>query len=190
MPVSATAVSPAALNTTSPLRELSAAALEWDRLRDYLAGRTQSPLGRARVAALEPTRDLQVIERGQQLTAELRLFLGTGGSFGFSGLFDANTLLDKARIPDAALEPLELRRIAELAEHIADWRQLVAEPPESIADRWPAVTALSQPVLSTNFFRLLQLISGKIDPDGSLTDDASSGSTAPSRKACGGNSVR
>ncbi len=157
----------------SPLRQTSAAALEWTRLRDHLAGRTQSPLGRTRVLALEPTRDLQAIERAQQLTAELQVFLGAGGSFGFGGLFDADSLLDKARIPDAALEPLELRRIAELAEHIADWRQLVAEPPSYIADKWPAVTALSQPVLQTNFFRLLQLISGRIDPDGTLTDDAS-----------------
>lgn len=157
----------------SPLRETSAAALEWTSLRDHLSGRTQSPLGKARVLALEPSRDLQVIERAQQLTAELRIFLAAGGSFGFGSLFDATALLDKARIPGAALEPLELRRIAELAEHIADWRLLVAEPPDYIEEKWPAVTALSQPVLLTNFYKLLELVSGKIDPDGTLTDDAS-----------------
>ena len=123
--------------------------------------------------ALEPSRDLEIIERAQQLTAEIRIFLAAGGGFGFVGLFDATSLLDKARIPGAALEPLELRRIAELAEHIADWRTLVAEPPDYIEEKWPAVTALSQPVLLTNFFRLLQLVSGKIDSDGTLTDDAS-----------------
>ena len=160
-------------NSSSPLRETSATALEWTRLREHLAGRTQSPLGRARVLALEPTRDIQTIERAQGLTAELRIFLAAGGSFGFGGLFDATALLDKARIPGAALEPLELRRIAELAEHIADWRVLVAEPPDFIEGKWPAITALSEPVLLTNFFKLLQLVSGKIDPDGTLTDDAS-----------------
>ncbi len=157
----------------STLRETSDAALEWTRLRDHLAGRTQSPLGRAHVLALQPSRDLQTIERAQQLTAELRTFLAAGGTFGFGGLFDATALLDKSRIPGAALEPLELRRIAELAEHIADWRVLVAEPPDYMEGKWDAVLALSQPVLLTNFFRLLQLVSGKIDPDGSLTDDAS-----------------
>ncbi len=157
----------------STLRETSATALEWTRLRDHLAGRTQSPLGRAHVMALEPTRDLQMIERAQQLTAELRIFLAAGGSFAFGGLFDATALLDKARIPGSALEPLELRRIAELAEHIADWRVLVAEPPDYIQDKWPAINALSEPVLQTNFYKLLQLVSGKIDPDGTLTDDAS-----------------
>ncbi len=166
-------LSPVTSSPNSPLRETSAAALEWTRLRDHFAGRTQSPLGRAHVLALEPSRDLQTIERAQQLTAEIRIFLGAGGAFGFGGLFEPKNLLDKARIPNAALEPLELRRIAELAEHIADWRMLVAEPPEYIADQWPTVTALSQPVITTNFYRLLQLVSGKIEADGSLSDDAS-----------------
>ena len=165
------------LNATSstaiPLRETSATALEWLRLREHLAGRTQSPLGRSRVLALEPTRDLQTIERAQNLTAELRIFLGGGGMLGFQGLFDADVLLDKARIPNAALEPLELRRIAELAELIADWRNLVAEPPDYIAEKWPAVTALSYPVVMANYFKLLQAISGKIEADGSLADSAS-----------------
>ncbi len=159
--------------TATPLRETSATALEWLRLREHLAGRTQSPLGRARVLALEPSRDLQTIERAQNLVAELRIFLSGGGQLGFSGLFDADVLLDKARIPNAALEPLELRRIAELAELIADWRNLVAEPPDYIAGKWPAVTALSYPVVMANYFKLLQAISGKIESDGSLADSAS-----------------
>ncbi|MEZ2347866.1 endonuclease MutS2 [Terriglobus sp. RCC_193] len=155
------------------MRQTSPAALEWPRLREHLATRTQSPLGRARVLALEPTRDLQTIERAQTVTAEIRLFLIAGGAFSFHGIFDAKTLLDKARIPNASLEPLELRRIAELAEHIADWRSLITEPPDEIRDRWPTVTTISEPVVQTNFYRLLQLISGKIESDGSLADSAS-----------------
>lgn len=155
------------------MRETSAVALEWERLRERLAGRTQSSLGRARVLALQPSRDLRWIEQQQQLTAEMMRYLLVGGDFGFGGLFDADTLLDKARIPGASLEPLEIRRIGELAEHISDWKQLIAEPPESLADHWPAVTALSQPVLQTNFFKLLQLVSGRIEADGSLSDEAS-----------------
>ncbi|SDF79592.1 endonuclease MutS2 [Terriglobus roseus] len=155
------------------MRQTSPAALEWPRLREHLATRTQSSLGRARVLALEPTRELQAIERAQTVTQEIRLFLIAGGEFSFHGLFDANVLLDKARIPNASLEPLELRRIAELAEHIADWRSLITEPPDEIRDRWPTVTAISQPVVQTNFYRLLQLISGKIESDGSLADSAS-----------------
>ena len=155
------------------MREISPAALEWPRLREHLAGRTQSPLGRAHVLALEPGRDLQTIERTQTVTAEIRVFLLAGGAFSFHGLFDATVLLDKSRIPNASLEPLELRKIAELAEHIADWRSLIAEPPDEIRNKWPTVTAISQPVVHTNFYKLLQLISGKIESDGSLADSAS-----------------
>ena len=155
------------------MRQTSAAALEWARLREHLAGRAQSAMGRARIQNLEPSRDLKFIERAQILTAEMRTFLVHGGDFHFGSLFDATVLLDKSRIPNAALDPLDLRRIAELAEHIADWRTLVVEPPDYIQDRWPTVTALSQPVVHTNFYRLLQLISGKIESDGSIADSAS-----------------
>ncbi|MFN2974249.1 endonuclease MutS2 [Terriglobus aquaticus] len=160
-------------NEPARLRETSALALEWERLRETIAGRTQSPLGRARVLAMEPGRDLRTIEQQQQLAQEMGRYLAVGGDFGFGGLFDANSLLDKARITGASLEPLEIRRIAELAEHISDWKQLITEPPEGLADQWPAVTALSAPVAATNFYRLLQLVSGKIEADGSLSDEAS-----------------
>ncbi len=159
--------------TISPLRQTSGIALEWQRLRDHLAGRTQSPLGRERVLALEPSRDLRWIERSQQIVAELRLYVSGGGTFALGGLFDANALLDKARIPGAALEAMEIRRVAELAEQIADWRNVMAEPPDFMRDKWPAVTQMSQPVLATNFYKLLNLVSGKIDADGSLNDSAS-----------------
>ena len=160
-------------NEPARMRETSALALEWERLRETLAGRTQSPLGRTRVLSLEPSRDLRLIEQQQQLTQEMGRYLAVGGDFGFGGLFDADTLLDKARIPGASLDPLEIRRIAELAEHISDWKQLVTEPPEGLANQWPGVTALSAPVVATNFYKLLQLVSGKIEADGSLSDEAS-----------------
>jgi len=155
------------------LRETSSASFEWERLRTHLAGRTQSPLGRARVLVLEPSRELEWINRQQQLTAEVRVFLSGGGSFGFNGLFDAGSLLDKSRIPNAALEALEIRRIVEVAEHISDWRTLLTEPPDHIRGKWPAVESLSGPILTTNFYKLLSLVSGKIEPDGSLSDSAS-----------------
>jgi DNA mismatch repair protein MutS2 len=45
-------------NVPSPLAESSAAALEWPRLREHIAGFAASPLGRAWVLALEPCSDL------------------------------------------------------------------------------------------------------------------------------------
>ena len=155
------------------LHETSSTTLEWERLREHLAGKTQSSLGRERVIAREPSRDLAWVQREQQIVAELRIFLSGGGSFGFNGLFDARLLLEKSKIPNAALEALEIKSIVEMAVQIADWRTLIAEPPDIVRDKWPAVTQYSASILTANFYNLLSLVSGKIEPDGSLSDDAS-----------------
>ena len=103
----------------SPLRESSAAALEWPRLRDTLADRTSSPLGRAWVLALEPCTDLTWIDQQQQRTAEIRTMLSRSGSFEFRGLFDPTTLLEKSRIDGAALESTEIRDLLTVVERVA-----------------------------------------------------------------------
>ena len=90
-------------NVPSPLAESSAAALEWPRLREHIAGFAASPLGRAWVLALEPCSDASWIEAQQQRTAEIRDFLTGGGTFDFHGLFDPTDLLDQSRLEGAAL---------------------------------------------------------------------------------------
>ena len=157
----------------SPLVETSAAALEWLRLRDHIAGRTWSSLGRAWVLALEPSSDLAWIDLQQQRTAELRSFFLRGGSFEFRGLFDPTTLLDKARIDGAALESIEIRDLLTVVERVAAWRNLLDPPPSGTHYEWPGIAALSAPLLDHDLAPLLRLLRGKIEPDGSLNDDAS-----------------
>ncbi len=157
----------------SPLRESSAAALEWPRLRDHIAGRTVSPLGRAWVLALEPSADLTWIDLQQQRTAELRAMLTRGGSFEFHGLFDPTVLLDKARIDGAALESTEVRDLLAVVERVAAWRNLINPSPNGIRYEWPGIAALSSPLLDHDLAPLLRQLRGKIEPDGSLNDDAS-----------------
>ena len=82
----------------SPLTEASAAALEWPRLREHIAGYAASPLGRAWVLALEPCADADWIDRQQQRTAEIRDLLTGGGAFDFHGLFDPTDLLDRKSV--------------------------------------------------------------------------------------------
>jgi DNA mismatch repair protein MutS2 len=156
-----------------PLRESSSAALEWPRLRDYLASRTTSPLGRAWVLALEPSADLAWIDQQQQRTAELRAMLTRGGSFEFHGLFDPTVLLDKARIDGAALESTEIRDLLAVVERVAAWRNLLNPAPNSTRYEWPSIAELSSPLLDHDLAPLLRLLRGKIEPDGSLNDDAS-----------------
>jgi DNA mismatch repair protein MutS2 len=160
-------------NLPSPLHESSATALAWPQLRDHIATHASSPLGRAWTLALEPTSDLTWIDAQQQRTAEIRTFLTAGGSFDFHGLFDSTLLLDKSRLEGAALEPLEINQLLTVIERIAAWRTLLTPQPGAAPRTWPAIFAFSAPMLGHNLAPLLQTLRGKIEPDGTLSDDAS-----------------
>jgi DNA mismatch repair protein MutS2 len=160
-------------NVPSPLPEASAAALEWPRLREAIAGRTFSPLGRAWVLALEPSAELAWIEQQQQRTEEVRAMLRGGGSFDFHGLFDPTALLDQARIEGAALEGMEIASLLGVVERVAAWRNVIDPPANGARYNWPGIAALSAALVDYDFAPLLRLLRGKIEPDGSLNDDAS-----------------
>ena len=156
----------------SKLAEASAAALEWARLREHIAGHAASPLGRGWVQALEPCADPGWIDKQQQRTEEVRAFLTGGGSFDFHGMFDPTDLLDKSRLDGAALDGTEINTLLHVIERVAGWRALL----KSDAGRnrsWPSITALSARVVEHEFAPLLAALRGKIEPDGSLSDDAS-----------------
>ena len=161
----------------SPLLESSAAALEWPRLREGIAAKAVSSLGRAFTLALEPCTDLPWITSQLSRTAEFRAFLTGGGSFSFHGLFDPGPLLEKARISGSALEALEILALLEVAERVAAWRNLFLprKPGDGQASvsLGPAIFALSQDLLPYDLAPLLRTLRGKIESDGSLSDDAS-----------------
>ena len=96
-----------------------------------------------------------------------------GGSFDFRGIFDVTEMLDKARMEGAALEAIELRAVIVHAERVEAWRQTVLTPPDSVRSQWPGMEELSAPLLQHDLGSLLRSLSGKIEPDGSLSDDAS-----------------
>jgi DNA mismatch repair protein MutS2 len=159
-------------NIPSPLVEASSAALEWPRLRELIAGRASSPLGRAWVLALEPSADRAWIEAQQQRTGEIRDLLTGGGSFEFHGLFDSIDLLDQARLEGAALEALEINALLTVVERVAAWRALLISP-AGRARVWPGIAGLSAALVEHDFAPLLHALRGKIEPDGSLSDEAS-----------------
>jgi DNA mismatch repair protein MutS2 len=120
---------------------------------------------------LTPSRDRQWIEGQQQLTEELRGYLGTGGRFDFHGLLDPGQLIDKARIAGAALEIIEIRGLLLLADRAAEWREIALHPAPAIQSRWHAVHELSEGI--ADFTLLLRHFRNKILPDGTLDDRAS-----------------
>ena len=157
----------------APLGESSATALEWPRLREYIAGRTSSPLGHAWILALQPSYDVTWIDQQQQRTGEVQAMMTRGGSFEFRGLFDPTLLLDKARIDGAALESTEIRDLLTVVERIAAWRNLVNPSINDTNYEWPGIVDLSRPLHDHDLAPLLRFLRGKIEPDGSLNDDAS-----------------
>ena len=155
-----------------PLSEISAKALQWPELIGHLSRRAQSPLGREWVGALGPSADAAWIGRQQQRNAEMQRLIA-GGSFDFRGIFDVTETLDKARIEGAALEAVELHAVIVHAERVEAWRQMVLAPPDALRAQWPGMEELSAPLLGHDLGNLLRSLSGKIEPDGSLSDDAS-----------------
>ena len=160
-----------------PLSESSAAALEWPRLREYVAGYAQSPLGREWVMALEASADAAWIDTQQQRTAEVREFLTGGGSFDFHGMFDPTELLDEARVEGTALEGVQILAVLGVVEKLAAWREQLL-----VAGCWllvehggaaAGVAEFSRPVRGHEFGAVLAALRGKIEPDGLLSDEAS-----------------
>lgn len=157
-----------------PLRETGALALEWPKLREQVAAATVSKLGRAWLLALEPSSDLAWIEAQHQRTAEMRTMVAGGGSFDFHGLFDPTAFLDEARVEGVALDGLEILRLLTIVERVAAWTNLIEANQSTGRYSWPGIAELSEPLLGTDLSELLRTLRGKIEPDGSLSDDASS----------------
>lgn len=155
-----------------PVPHADRTALEWEPLLAMVAGYAASPVGRAAILALQPSADDEWIARQHQLTGEVRLLLAEQVSIPLGGLFDPTQLAAKARIPDAALEAAELQAVARLANDVAAWQSLLREPPARIAGKLPGLAALSS-ALTMSLRPLAESIERKIQPDGSLADDAS-----------------
>ncbi|MBZ5521288.1 MAG: endonuclease MutS2 [Acidobacteriia bacterium] len=152
-------------------KDSSSRVLEFDQFRDLLAAYLNSSLGKARVSKLAPTIDRSWIDHQQQLAEEARQYLLSGGSFEFSGLFDAHSLLAKSRIAGAVLEIDELRDILLLADKASEWREIALNPPDSLRIDWDAMRELAAGI--ADFTPLLRFFRNKILPDGTLDDRAS-----------------
>jgi DNA mismatch repair protein MutS2 len=159
------------MSIPDPIQHISERVLEFDHLRELLLIYAASPLGKARIAGLTPSRDRHWIERQQRLSEELRGYLRNGGRFDFAGLLDPTDLIHKSRIKGAALELTEVRDLLLLADRAAEWREIASHPPVASEGSWDAVRELSRSI--DDFTPLLRYFRNKILPDGTLDDRAS-----------------
>jgi len=154
-----------------PVTHTSSRLLEFETLRDLLAGYASSPLGQRRIAELLPSLDHAWIETQHQLTTEIREYRRVGGRFEFAGLPEVRKLIEKTRISGAALETSEIRDVVLVADRAAEWREVVRQPPTAMRSEWTAVAALSAGI--QDFTGFLRSFHNKILPDGTLDDRAS-----------------
>ncbi|MGA9063670.1 MAG: Smr/MutS family protein [Terracidiphilus sp.] len=170
----------------SPVKHADLAALEWEPLLALVAGFAASPVGREAVLALRPSTDEEWIGSQHRLAGEVRLLLEEQISIPLGGLFDPTQLAAKAQIAGAALEAAELQSMARLANDVASWQALLREPPVRLVGKLPGLSELSSALTSgapndrssslgwsTSLRPLAESIERKIQPDGSLADDAS-----------------
>ena len=154
-----------------PMTHTSSRLLEFETLRELLAGYASSPLGQRRIAELRPSIDHGWLETQHQLTTEIREYRRVGGRFEFAGLPEVRKLIEKSRISGAALETSEIRDVVLVADRAAEWREIVRQPPAAMRSDWAAVDALSAGI--EDFTGFLRSFHNKILPDGTLDDRAS-----------------
>ncbi len=113
--------------------------LEFDALRDVLAGHAATPAGRRAAAALMPTRQFASIVRLQRETTELVQLLTAGNCPPLSGvadIADAIAGLAQARVP---LEPDDLLAIAATLQAMQALRAFGASYRERAPTLWDAI---------------------------------------------------
>ncbi len=155
------------------VEECSCEALEWSRLLELLTTFVHSRVAREWLLAMKPSRDASWIEQQHSLVSEMRLLLAQGLSPALGGLFDPTRLTDKARIQGALLEPEEMRDLLFLVDNITTWQALIERPPEAVAAQLPGLQALSQLPPGAQLAQLTRSLRSRMNPDGSLSDDAS-----------------
>ncbi|HZD45078.1 MAG TPA: endonuclease MutS2, partial [Acidobacteriaceae bacterium] len=156
-----------------PVADFSPAALEWEGLLALLAQYATAAVTREWLSALAPSTSV-VWASGQHASiAEMRVCLAAGLRPAVAALFDPAALVAKARIPGTALEVEELLPLLTLGDDVVAWYLAMQEPPEDLAARIPALRAMTEPLRGNQLAPLLRSLRSRLNPDGTLKDDAS-----------------
>ncbi len=160
------------------MRNTSAGILEFESLRQLIGRFIFSPLGRAELAKLQPHTDRERLEadlaEAEEATEYLRAAAkpqpaarGAAIRLNFSSIPDLTATVYKLRIEGATLEPKEISDVLAFLDRAADARSIL----QSVMERFPRLGRRSQSI--GEFRALLNDLTGKIEPDGTVPDHAS-----------------
>jgi DNA mismatch repair protein MutS2 len=156
----------------------SAETLEFESLRELLARYVPSPLGRAKLAALQPRSDREALTRDLAEAAEAVEYLRAAGKpqpaargaairISFEGIPELREAVHKLHIEGAALDPKEIFDVFSLLDRAADAKSVL----NAVAERFPLLGARGAAI--GEFRQLLNDLHGKLNPDGTVSDHAS-----------------
>ena len=146
----------------------SFSALEYDKLRSLVERYAQTPMGRARVAELQPVQDRAELQRQLNGVGETVALKERGAGFSFSDVTNPFQSLAVLRIENAALEPLAMLDLANLIEQALSARLIILSEKESA----PTLTEIVEKV-PRELQRVSRRLQDKILPGGILDDRAS-----------------
>lgn len=141
-------------------------ALEFDRVRKIAAGLAASPLGTERLLALNPFASAGEAERCLMRTAEM-IRVQTSGEFPIHGLSDVREPLMQASVAGSALEPLELLRLADVAETAVEVRAFILKRKPNL----PLLFDMAAGV--ADLHDVARRITHALERDGNVRNDAS-----------------
>ncbi len=160
------------------MQSTSAQTLEFEALRELVGRYVASPPGRGELAKIQPHSDRPRLERDLAEASEAIEFLrsaskpqpaqrGSAIRIDFGGLPELTGTVHKLRIEGAGLEPRELFDILALLDRASDAKSIL----NVVAERFPLLGARGAAI--GDFRELLNMLEGKILPDGSVADTAS-----------------
>jgi DNA mismatch repair protein MutS2 len=149
------------------MRSQTLDALEYDALRERLAGHAQTPLGREMARALEPSSDVAEVRAALGRTTEAARYMSERGRFGLGGLEDPEPLIAGLRVSGVRLEATDLLALAIYIERALELRSAF----EDLDDEFPALAAIAGAL--PDLSRPLAEIRAKILPSGEVNESAS-----------------
>ena len=162
--------------------------LEFEELLSLVGSYVSSPLGKAKLASIAPSTDVNTIVTRQRLAAEASEYLRSSSGYAgtergttnrehttggrtlplkFSGFTDPEPILQKLAVEGTVLEIPEIVELLSFAEQATDIKQAL----EAFESRFPRLGREAARI--GNFHFLLRDLGGKFLPSGELDDHAS-----------------
>lgn len=156
----------------------SAGLLEFDAVKAILARYLSSPAGRRKLAAVEPVNDRAWLAGTLPETAEALAHhaaslkqqaqaRGVALRLSFESLPDVDQHAAKLRVEGAVLDGSAIRDLTAVLDRACDTRAILT----ATADRFPLLAARASAI--AEFRGLVNDLNSKIEPDGSVADNAS-----------------